>query len=1035
MKKRLFAVIVSALLFCFTGCEKPNELIPETPEPDKPIADEPILEEPDSVASVTLSNRNGSVSNTLTEKDSVVISELFLNDEGYKATAPNCLMDCYLSIGEFEFQYHSDCGNIMRLDSGMCKTLTEDEKNDVNDIFSKYMTLGFAPNVKPDPEENEPSSEVSDPSSWKIDVTLENITPTGLTFGCLLIDSFDVEVLTGSPYEIRRLWLGEETPLETLNDSVWTMEAWIVNGGSEYKWNIDWTNVYGELKDGVYYISKNFSSNSPYGSDRKSEYGAYFVIDTSGEFYKNDPWGVSMMICPGAENEWVLVYGNDRSKGSFSVSSEYWLEVYDSAGWFKMDGFEDGWVRNETEIDGICYESVDWTSRCGSLPGGMYRIGKNVTYNGETKAYYAEFEIAEVAPIYVTHYMWDVSLSVSHVTPTGLIYTLDIGDSTGPSSLTVDGSYGIERLEGYQWVSYKLDGSNAGKTSTLGKNSSVSNTVDWESSYGRLSEGKYRFVKKFRGTVSSNDVENSVGDRVYYAEFEIGSPEDPVIDDPWGISFDVVKATSDSLTIGYMQYGGEHPDWEYVVETPYWIERFNGEVWETVPYRTNDIGWPEMAGTVINNKTSTMHVNLVSYIGNLPVGKYRIGKNVCVYGAVESKYKDGVHLSKPYYAEFEIEKDWGVTVKAEDVSVLGLTLVCNVGDIPEDHTVKYYESYTLEKLVGDGWQKVNGINFYDFNLENVWEASENSTFSLTIPWSMKGVILSPGYYRVGKNFVYSENDMTRQSRNVYAEFEIEDPNAYSSDLWGISLRVDDVTPDGLTLYCTQSGDTPGEVISYEGRDIADITVGMAFWLEQYVSGEWIKLQYLTENTVSTWTTMVWKLYVGSTAYWPLEWKNLYGSLLDGRYRVCKEFVVKPKDGNYYNFNAYAEFYISESRKSASDYGISATAENVTPKGLDYVLKQSNSDGYYRLASKSEYSFVLERKEGDFWEEVKPLKESYILEYATYWIPAEENVVISIDWSEFYGDLKAGTYRISKHIYCDAYGNDVDFDVYAEFNIK
>ena len=108
---------------------------------------------------------------------------------------------------------------------------------------------------------------------------------------------------------------------------------------------------------------------------------------------------------------------------------------------------------------------------------------------------------------------------------------------------------------------------------------------------------------------------------------------------------------------------------------------------------------------------------------------------------------------------------------------------------------------------------------------------------------------------------------------------------------------------------------------------------------------------------------------------------------------------------------------------------------MTSKGLDYVLKQSNSDGYYRLASKSEYSFVLERKEGDFWEEVKPLKESYILEYATYWIPAEENVVISIDWSEFYGDLKAGTYRISKHIYCDAYGNDVDFDVYAEFNIK
>ena len=1024
MKKKILLVIL--LCLCIVGCGDSDN--------DGPVISDPVT--------VILSNRSGDVSNVLSEEDSAFIVPLFSSTDRYVQTAPNCLMDCYIKMGDIDIQYHSDCGNLMRMDNGMSLSLTEEEKSLVNDIFLKYMSLGIGSNEKPtdtpaaEPNEEmsgdsvtEQEPEVSKPADWKINVTLENVTPKGLTFGCLLIDSFDTEVLTGSPYFIRRLWRGEESQLETVSDAVWTMEAWIVNGGSEYKWNIDWTHLYGELKDGVYYISKSFSSNAPYSEARHSEYGAYFVIDTAGVFYKDDPWGVSMMICPGTEDVWTLVYGNDKSKGTFTVSSEYWLEVYDSAGWFKLDGFDDGWTRRETEVDGIRYENINWTSRCGKLQAGKYRIGKNVTFNGETKPYYAEFEIAEASPVLVTHYAWNLDLSVSHVTSTGLIYTLESGDSVGPTALTVDGSYGIERLENYQWVSYKMDVRNAESTDSLWVNSTVSKNVNWEDVYGQLPEGKYRFVKKVKGTVSSE----GLGERVYYAEFEIGAPEVPVIDDEWGIAFDVIKATSEIITVGYMQYGGEHPDWNYYFEYPYWIERFDGESWVAVPFRKSDIAWPEPASSAINNQTNTMTVNFVPYFGNLPSGKYRIGKNVFVYNAVDSKYKDGVHLCKPYHAEFEIESDWYVTVEAEDVSALGLNLVCNVGDLPNNKTVEYNDSYTLEKLVDNAWRKVEGIDPNDFDLENVWEASENISFKLVTAWSLNGVVLSSGKYRVGKNFIYKDGDSTHP-RYAYAEFEIEETNDISAELWGISLSITDVTPDGLTLYCTQSGDTPGEIIPHDGRDLVDVTVGMAFWLEQFVSGEWVKLDYLTADTVPTWTTMIGMLYADSTINWKLEWKHIYGSLPDGQYRVCKEFAAKPEGGNHYKFNAYAEFEISQSYRDPSDFGVSATAENVTAKGLDYVLKQDDSKGYYGLASKSEYSYVIERLVGGFWEEVKPLKDFYILEYATGWIPSEEKVVISIDWSEYYGDLPEGNYRISKHFYCDAYGDDVNFDVFAEFNI-
>ena len=54
--------------------------------------------------------------------------------------------------------------------------------------------------------------------------------------------------------------------------------------------------------------------------------------------------------------------------------------------------------------------------------------------------------------------------------------------------------------------------------------------------------------------------------------------------------------------------------------------------------------------------------------------------------------------------------------------------------------------------------------------------------------------------------------------------------ASGEEVWGIRLRVADVTPAGLTLICEQSG----------GNPTGELQTGPMFWLERQVDGVWGK---------------------------------------------------------------------------------------------------------------------------------------------------------------------------------------------------
>lgn len=91
---------------------------------------------------------------------------------------------------------------------------------------------------------------------------------------------------------------------------------------------------------------------------------------------------------------------------------------------------------------------------------------------------------------------------------------------------------------------------------------------------------------------------------------------------------------------------------------------------------------------------------------------------------------------------------------------------------------------------------------------------------------------------------------------------------------GITLSVENVTPNGATLICTQDGTLWDE-----------ISTGAVFHLDRYKDGTWVSI--MPES--AAWTTEAHMIACGSSRSWNLNWTQLVGSLEPGTYRVSKVF--------------------------------------------------------------------------------------------------------------------------------------------------
>lgn len=113
-------------------------------------------------------------------------------------------------------------------------------------------------------------------------------------------------------------------------------------------------------------------------------------------------------------------------------------------------------------------------------------------------------------------------------------------------------------------------------------------------------------------------------------------------------------------------------------------------------------------------------------------------------------------------------------------------------------------------------------------------------------------------------------------------------NSLPDDEWGISIHTDDVTPNGMTLKIEQIGE----------ESFGEFSTGAAYSLETTVNDEWQEVKTKSGEPV-VWNMLAYIIKKNDITEHKINWKNIYGTLKPGFYRLKKEISLS-KAGNHEN---------------------------------------------------------------------------------------------------------------------------------------
>ena len=116
--------------------------------------------------------------------------------------------------------------------------------------------------------------------------------------------------------------------------------------------------------------------------------------------------------------------------------------------------------------------------------------------------------------------------------------------------------------------------------------------------------------------------------------------------------------------------------------------------------------------------------------------------------------------------------------------------------------------------------------------------------------------------------------------------------------WGVTLETENVTANGLTLVCHQTG---GEA--------AELNTGSFYAIERLEGGQWTTVEYAPQEYEVAWTSEAWLIAKEGTTKWEINWTWLYGQLPAGEYRMAKPISNFRGPGDYDTETIYATFCI------------------------------------------------------------------------------------------------------------------------------
>lgn len=124
-------------------------------------------------------------------------------------------------------------------------------------------------------------------------------------------------------------------------------------------------------------------------------------------------------------------------------------------------------------------------------------------------------------------------------------------------------------------------------------------------------------------------------------------------------------------------------------------------------------------------------------------------------------------------------------------------------------------------------------------------------------------------------------------------------NGDTSNKWGVSFEVENVTAKGLTIHCRQSG----------GENVFELNTGSFFVIQKKENSTWVDVEYVPQEHDVVWTTEAWAIHKEDNTTWDVDWEWLYGELPAGEYRIGKEIMNFRGTGDFDKQMVYAEFKI------------------------------------------------------------------------------------------------------------------------------
>ena len=320
---------------------------------------------------------------------------------------------------------------------------------------------------------------------------------------------------------------------------------------------------------------------------------------------------------------------------------------------------EEDALQTTSDVDGQIYSTIwdkqkGYTLRCSSPASGlMTKVLCKTLDGGNTFVDYLDISDMPNYPCDIYFFTEDIGYIVTdyHSSDSFLYRTEDGGKTWSPRAIYIPGSWyryvnGLCIEDGILHIEVVLDEEAfyyAYTTDDMGDTWQIiySEREDIINYNGRI------YKKSELCDATLQWLELSEQERMLSSYFPT---EFMVFAQKWGITLTATDITPTSLTLKCTQSGGrptgdlQTGSW-YVLET--WTQKYG---WKQVDYLSyeNEIMWTQEAWTISMNDTCEWKVNWEWLYGQLPDGKYRIGKEIMDFRG------PGDFDKTIYYAEFEI---------------------------------------------------------------------------------------------------------------------------------------------------------------------------------------------------------------------------------------------------------------------------------------------------------------------------------------------------------------------------------------------